>query len=65
MRGDVMPKEKIDETSHVTLKVDGRTAGTNYKDANDAKEDAVNRLNEGAKKATITEVVELEKKKKR
>jgi hypothetical protein len=60
-----MPKEKIDEKSHVTLKVDGRTIGTGYKDANDAKAEAINKLNEGAKKATVTEVVELEKKKKK
>ncbi len=51
----------IKETSSVKLVVDGATVDTHFHDANDAWEKAVNRLNQGATKAIVTEVVTIER----
>jgi hypothetical protein len=51
----------IEEKSSVKLVVDGVTVDTRFHDANDAWEKAVNHLNQGAKKAIITETVTIER----
>lgn len=53
------------EKSKITLEVDKKVVGTNYHDVKDAMTEAKNRLDEGAKKAVITEVTTLEKTKKK
>lgn len=53
------------ETSKIKLEVDGKPVGGNYHDVKDAMEKAENKLDEGAKKAVITEITTIEKTKKK
>jgi hypothetical protein len=51
----------IKETSRIRLEVDGTTIDTTFHDKNDAWEKAMNRLMDGARRAVITETVEIVK----
>ncbi len=54
------------ETSKIKLEVDNKTVGGNYHDIKDAMQKAEDKLDEGAKKAVITEITtikRIEKKK--
>lgn len=57
--------QKIDERNKITLEVDGKRVKKGFHDVGDATQRAVDELNEGAKKAIITNEITLTKKQKK
>jgi len=52
---------KFNEVSHIKVEIDGTVVSTTHKDLNDAWADAINRLEQGKRKAVITQTVTIEK----